>query len=238
MYHAIRNVEPATAFPGIEIHGLDLQQRLGEVALASLLDQWHQQPVLVFRNQHLSDSELLSFSHRLGQLDPAPDTKSNDPPAACLLYAREVPPDGGDIQFLNLQAAYETLPHETRRKIARLRLLHDNGLHDGGPGNWHPLVTSDPLSGRAALLLGSRRNTKVEGLDAVAAQALLNQLWQHATQPQFTLRHIWRPGDLVLWNNVSVMQRSEVVDPASSHQLRGIRLRRLYSSWERYAAYA
>lgn len=233
MYHAIRNAEPVTAHLGTEIHGLNLRQRLGDVALAGLLDQWHQQPVLVFRNQPLSDGELLSFSRRLGQLDAAPDTKSNDPPAACLLHAREVPSGGADIQFLNLQAAYETLPHETRCKIARLRLLHD-----GGQDNWHPLVTSDPLSGRPALLLGNRSNTKLDGLDDRAAQALLNQLWQHATQPQFTLRHIWRPGDLVLWNNVSVMQRSEAADVAANHALRRIGLQRLYSSWERYAAYA
>ncbi len=230
MYHAIRNAEPATALPGTEIQGLDLRQRLGDVVLAGLLDQWHQQPVLVFRNQPLSDGELLSFSRRLGQLDAAPDTK---PPVACLLYAREAPPDGRDIRFLNLQAAYETLPHETRRKIARLRLLHD-----GGPDNWQPLVTSDPLSGRPALLLGNRSNTKLDGLDNRAAQALLNQLWQHATQPQFTLRHIWRPGDLVLWNNVSVMQHREIADATADHLLCRIGLLRLYSSWERYAAYA
>lgn len=280
---------PEASSLGAEIHGLDLRRRLDDVALASLLDHWHQHLVLVFRDQQLSDGELLAFSRRLGQLDPAPnfDTEKShaegfpeiavvsniigvdghklgglgdgelswhsdmtyvpDPPVACLLHAREVPPSGGDTWFLNLQAAYEALPHETKKAIARLRMLHDAGYTSAGTarvgaqpgqGSWHPLVTTDPVSGRPSLLLGRRSNTRVEGLDDAAGSALLDRLWQHATQPHFTLRHVWRPGDLLLWNNVSVMHRRDAFDPASRRLLHRTQLRRLYSSWERYASYA
>lgn len=274
--------------PGIEIHGLDLRRRLDDVELAGLLDHWHQHLVLVFRDQHLSDGELLAFSRRLGQLDPAPnfDTEKSaadgfpeiavvsnivkdgrklgglgdgelswhsdmtyvpDPPVACLLLAHEVPESGGDTWFLDLQAAYAVLPHEAKTEIARLRVLHDAGYTSAGTarvgaapgqGSWHPLVTTDPVSGRPSLLLGRRSNTKVEGLGEAASAALLDRLWAHATQPQFTRRHVWRPGDLLLWNNVSVMHRRDAFDPALRRRLHRTQVRRLFSVWERYASYA
>ncbi len=282
-------LHPLPAGLGAELHGLDLRKPLNDIALAGVLDEWHRHLVLVFRGQHLSDGELLAFSRRLGQLDPAPnfDTEKSsadgfpeiavvsnvvtaegrklgglgdgelswhsdmtyvpDPPVACLLLAHEVPTQGGDTWFLNLQAAYDALPYALKNTIARLRVLHDAGYTSAGTprmgaqpgqGSWHPLVTTDPFSGRPSLLLGRRSNTKVEGLEDQAAKALLDELWQHATQPQFTMRHRWQPGDLLLWNNVSVMHRRDAFDPAARRRLHRTQVRRLFSSWERYASYA
>ncbi|MBX3453440.1 TauD/TfdA family dioxygenase [Ferrovibrio sp.] len=174
-------------------------------------------------------------------------TYVQDPPVACLLQAVEVPAEGGDTWFLDLRAAYEALPHDLKNRIGRLRLLHDAGYTSAGTarvgtrpgqGNWHPLVTTDPVSGRPCLLLGRRSNTQVEGLSASESADLLDTLWAHATQEQFILRHSWQPGDLLLWNNVCVMHRRDAFDPAARRLLHRTQVRRLFNVWERFASYA
>lgn len=174
-------------------------------------------------------------------------TYVQDPPAACLLQAVELPEAGGDTWFLDLRAAYEGLPQDLKSRIARLRLLHDAGYTSAGTartgakpgqGSWHPLVTTDPVSGRPSLLLGRRSNTRIEGLSGAESTALLDQLWAHATQERFVLRHRWQPGDLLLWNNLAVMHRRDGFDPSARRLLHRTQVRRLFNLWERFASYA
>ncbi len=174
-------------------------------------------------------------------------TYVQDPPAACLLQAVEVPDTGGDTLFLDLRAAYEALPHALKDRISRLRLLHDAGYTSAGTarvgakpgqGSWHPLVTTDPVIGRPSLLLGRRSNTRIEGLSDSESAELLDTLWAHATQERFTLRHRWQPGDLLLWNNVAVMHRRDAFDPKARRLLHRTQVRRLFNVWERFASYA
>jgi taurine dioxygenase len=82
-------------------------------------------------------------------------------------------------------------------------------------GAHHPLVRTEPASGRKALFLGRRPNSYVLGLDVPASEALLDALWAHATQPQFVMCHQWQVGDLLMWNNLSVLHRRDPFDPKS-----------------------
>src|SRR5882672_2964832 len=77
------------------------------------------------------------------------------------------------------------------------------------PGAHHPLVRTDPKSGRKALFLGRRPNAYVLGLEVVESEALLDALWAHATQPRFVMCHEWKLGDLLMWNNLSVLHRRD-----------------------------
>ena len=63
-------------------------------------------------------------------------------------------------------------------------------------GAHHPLVRTDPKSGRKALFLGRRPNSYVLGLEVAESEALLDALWAHATQPRFAMCHEWKVGDL------------------------------------------
>jgi len=175
-------------------------------------------------------------------------TYVNDPPVACALLARELPSDGsGDTWFLDLLGAYETLPLGLKTTIARHNIFHDAGYTSAGTkrtdtrdgaGSWHPIVNSDPLSGRPSLFLGRTLNRQVDKLETPAGHALLDELWTHARQEQFVLRHRWQPGDLLLWNNIAVMHRRDAFDSAQRRRLHRTQIRALHPHWEPFASVA
>jgi taurine dioxygenase len=152
-----------------------------------------------------------------------------DPPQASVLYALEVPAQGGDTSFCSMYGAWESLPPELQRRIESLRVKHDGTYNSGGyvragvaptddprtsPGALHPLVCIHPETGRRGLYLGRRRNAYIDGLPLDESDALLDRLWRVATDPSLAWTHQWHPGDLVLWDNRCTMHRRDAFDPA------------------------
>jgi taurine dioxygenase len=153
-----------------------------------------------------------------------------DPPKASILYALEVPPQGGKTWFINMYSAYEALPAGLKRRIEGLKIKHDGTYNSGGyvrqgveavddplrsPGEVHPLVITHPDSKRRALYLGRRRNAYIVGLPLAQSEALLDDIWQHAARDEFTWGNDWRVGDLVLWDNRCTMHRRDAFDDKS-----------------------
>lgn len=152
------------------------------------------------------------------------------PPKAAMLHALEVPPPeaGGNTYFANMFAAYEALPADLKMKIEGKVAVHDASRNSAGMlrkgykevtdvrqtvGAHHPLVRTDPKTGRKALFLGRRPNAYVLGMEVAESDALLDALWAHATQPRFAMCHEWKVGDLLMWNNLSVLHRRDPFDP-------------------------
>jgi taurine dioxygenase len=152
------------------------------------------------------------------------------PPKAAVLHALEVPPPeaGGNTYFANMFAAYETLPEQLKKAAEGKVAVHDASRNSAGHlrkgykevtdvretvGAHHPLIRTDPGTGRKALFLGRRPNANVLGLDLAESEALLDALWAHATQPHFAMCHRWRVGDVLMWNNLSVLHRRDPFDP-------------------------
>ena len=151
------------------------------------------------------------------------------PQKATLLTARAVDPAGGDTEFANTYAAYAALTDDERAQIADLQVVHSfahaqalanqdatedqRRSWDRVPARVHPLVWTRS-NGRQSLLLGA---TAAEIVDWPAAKgrALLERLLDWSTQPQFTLRHKWRKGDLVMWDNTGMLHRALPFEPTS-----------------------
>jgi taurine dioxygenase len=83
------------------------------------------------------------------------------------------------------------------------------------PGAVHPLVCTHPANGRRMLYLGRRRNAYLVGLELAESEALLNELWSVVERREFSWEHVWRVGDLVLWDNRCTMHRRDAFDPNS-----------------------
>lgn len=152
------------------------------------------------------------------------------PPKAAMLHALEVPPPeaGGNTYFANMFAAYESLPADLKKAADGKVAVHDASRNSAGMlrkgykevtdvretvGAHHPLVRTDSKTGRKALFLGRRPNAYVRGLSVAESDALLDALWAHATQPRFAMCHEWKVGDLLMWNNLSVLHRRDPFDP-------------------------
>lgn len=152
------------------------------------------------------------------------------PPKASMLYSLEVPPTGGNTSFCDMYLAWETLPEDLKGRCAGLSIKHDGTYNSGGfvrqgvtptddprtsPGAVHPLVCRHPDSKRQMLYLGRRRNAYLAGLDLTESEALLDALWAHVEQQHFAWTHVWRVGDLVLWDNRCTMHRRDPFDPSA-----------------------
>jgi taurine dioxygenase len=157
-------------------------------------------------------------------------TYVDTPPKAAMLHALEVPPPeaGGNTYFANMFAAYEALPQDLKKAVEGKVAVHDASTNSAGMlrrgysrvtdvrqtvGAHHPLVRTEPQTGRKALFLGRRPNGYVLGVDIAESEALLDALWAHATQRRFTYCHEWKVGDLLMWNNLSVLHRRDPFDP-------------------------
>jgi taurine dioxygenase len=152
------------------------------------------------------------------------------PPMASMLYALEVPASGGNTSFCSMYAIYQALPAELKRRIEHLKIKHDGTYNSGGylrqgvaatddprtsPGAVHPLVCTHPDTGRRMLYLGRRRNAYLMGLELAESEALLDHLWGFVENPAFAWEHVWRVGDLVLWDNRCTMHRRDPFDASA-----------------------
>ena len=151
------------------------------------------------------------------------------PQRATLLTVRQVDPAGGDTEFASTYAAYEALPKEQQERIGSLRVLHsfaaaqqrahpeatdkERAAWDRVPVREHPLVWTR-RDGRKSLLLGATAG-EVVGMPAEESRDLLDRLLAWSTQPDFVLRHQWRQGDLVIWDNTGMLHRALPFEPTS-----------------------
>jgi taurine dioxygenase len=156
------------------------------------------------------------------------------PPKASCLYAIEIPPNGGNTYFVNMYKAYDTLSDDLKNRIASLSCVHDASRNSAGElrkgfvdiddptktvGAHHPLVRMHPVSKKKCLFLGRRRGAYVSGLSLADSEALLDQLWAHATEPRFMWGQEWQLGDLVMWDNRCAMHRREAFDPSTRRSM-------------------
>jgi len=145
-----------------------------------------------------------------------------DPPKATMLLARETPAAGGDTIFACQYRAYETLSAGLRQVLDGLKgvsssaknasALRATHLATGtmqGTGRddvmtaAHPMVRTHPETGRKALYVNRSHTTHIDGWTEAESAGLLEHLFQHQIQPEFTARVRWAPGTLVIWDNRS-----------------------------------
>jgi len=155
-------------------------------------------------------------------------TYVDTPPMGAILHALELPPAGGDTYWANMYLAYETLPPELKKRIAGREAIHDATYNSAGmkrkgyaevtdprkaPGAHHALVSTHPETGRRCLFLGRRRNSYILGMELEESEALLDELWAHATRAELTFRQQWKVGDVLIWDNRCTLHRRDSFDP-------------------------
>ena len=191
----------------------------GEPGLRSLPpDQWPEGPdhnplVMLISNIRekgepigaLPDGELW-FHHDMCYVEA--------PPKATLLYAVEVPAQGGDTRFSNMYKAYEALSDTTKQRIDGLKALQ---IYDYKTTEkvdlegdirqiahyLQPVAITHPVTGRKALYVNPLITARIEGLPGREGDALLEQLLGFTENPEIIYEHRWRPGDLLMWDNLS-----------------------------------
>jgi taurine dioxygenase len=149
-------------------------------------------------------------------------THSKFPPRMSLLVARKVPPIGGDTMFANQHLAFENLSPALQQVLEGLRAVHygtdlaqqQKGLSQAQVTSVHPVVRKHPDTGRKALFVNADYTRHFEGMTEDESRPLLAFLFERASLPQYTWRHHWKVGDLLMWDNASV-QHCVVPDVAA-----------------------
>lgn len=144
-----------------------------------------------------------------------------------ILYGITIPENGGETCFADLVAAYDTLPADLRDRVDRLTAVYSpvkkghirrhslsSEQLEEIPDVTHPLVRTHPYLDRKALYLSPNHIVAIGDLPQAESDALLEELSAHATQPEHVYCHSWTPGDLVMWDNTSVMHRRNDFDHA------------------------
>ncbi|MBT6274797.1 MAG: TauD/TfdA family dioxygenase [Chromatiales bacterium] len=149
------------------------------------------------------------------------------PPTFSLLHARDIPEDGGDTGFCSQVMAAKALPDDLRQRVKGVEIKHDSTYGSSGiarPGMTapaspieaigypHPVLRTVPSTGDEAMFLGRRTNGYVLGITLDDSEALLDELWAHATQEQFCYRHKWKVGQVVAWDNRMMMHMRHPFD--------------------------
>jgi alpha-ketoglutarate-dependent 2,4-dichlorophenoxyacetate dioxygenase len=170
------------------------------------------------------------------------------PAALSMLYAHQVPTIGGETEFADLRAAWDALPIETKSEVEGLVAMHDIaysrsqigftellfGERRALPPVPQRLVRVHPGSGRKTLYLASHASHILDR-PLPEGRLLLRDLIEFATRREFVYRHIWRNGDLVIWDNRCTMHRGRPFDESQTRDLRRVTTRDLAPTLDQVA---
>lgn len=211
------------------------------VAFASRLGP--PEPHVIDQFHHPADANILVLSNRRRDGQPVGLADAGTyfhtdysylqvPARATMLYSIEVPRQGGDTLFANQYAAYDDLSERMKRRLAPLVAVHHYGNRKVAeneartaastltaeqkakmPVITHPVVRPHPVTGRKALYAVSGSSYGIVGMPDDEAVALLDELAAHATQPRYVYSLRYAVGDLVIWDNASLLHSATLVDP-------------------------
>jgi len=210
---------------------LEVSRRFGPDLEAHVLNQFHhpETPLIVVLSNRVVDGRPIGLKDG-GSFWHSDNSYKARPAAATVLYAIEVPDDGGDTLFCDMTTAYDELPAQIRARLDGLTATHDYGYRDevavregrlavlseaqrkATPPVRHPVVRRHPVTGRKALYISPGITRAIDGLDEAESEALKQQLFEHCLKPRYCLRYRWRAGDVVAWDNPSLMHSATTKD--------------------------
>lgn len=145
------------------------------------------------------------------------------PAMGSLLHCHEIPDKGGDTLFANMSMAWDSLSDGMKTLLAPLEAVHDAAnignfrtrdqaevqiIKDNNPPIAQPVRRVHPETGKPALYVTESATTHFVGMTHEESRPLLDYLFSHSTRDEFTYRHRWRVGDLIMWDNRCTLHRA------------------------------
>jgi taurine dioxygenase len=144
-----------------------------------------------------------------------------------------VPATGGNTLFANCTAAYDALPADIKARIAGRAALNvydynADPTHRTETMNWeaphwaHPVVRTHPETGNKALYVCRLMSWRIEDMEQAESDELLSYLFDHMEQPEFVYEHVWRVGELIMWDNRCSVHARTHFEPTARRMMRRI----------------
>ena len=244
-------VRALTPTIGAVLGNVDLSATLDDEQIAAIRAALLKHKVIFFEDQHLTPIQHRDFAARFGKLHTHPlypgvpeapemfvldnhagNPTDNDswhtdvtfietPPLGAILYAKLLPPVGGDTLWANMQAAYEALSAPMRDMLVGLDAVHDfaRGFPTRGivakasgadkhakaveenPPVIHPVIRTHPETGADSLFVNYGFTARIKGLRRNESDAILNMLFAHIQKPEFQVRWRWKENAIAFWDN-------------------------------------
>jgi taurine dioxygenase len=158
------------------------------------------------------------------------------PARGAILYAIEIPSKGGNTLFASTYRAYDTLPDELRTAIAGRDAIFTFDAYNNPykraaldlskvPHFVHPMVIAHPATGRPALFVNRLMTDSIVGMPRDESEPLLERLFTHLEQRENVYEHMWRPGDVLIWDNLSTLHARTDFDSKERRALRRTAIR-------------
>jgi len=244
-------LEPLSPLIGSIVHGIDLRKPMSDEMTALVRQTLVDRKVVFFRDQNITTDQHLDFARKFGDLEVHPFAPSKpdypeilaithnekskgrenlwhsdvtwrlEPSLGSILRAVEVPGNGGDTLFSNMEMAYDELPDDIKEKIDGATAVHDfpsfrmqlqkRGLSEEEievynkqyPNPHHPVVRTHPESGRKSIYVNLAFTQYIEGMDRADSDILLQFLYSRAAIPEYQCRFQWEANSLAFWDNRS-----------------------------------
>ena len=244
-------VTPLTPTIGALIEGVDIAQPVSDDLLHEIRQAFLKHQVVFFEDQHITPVQHRDFAAQFGTLHTHPlypgvpeapelfildnhkdNPTDNDswhtdvtfietPPMASILFAKLLPPSGGDTIWSNMKAAYEALSPPFREFLSSLDAVHDfargfptRGIVARGAGEdkhakaaaehppvLHPVIRTHPETGEDGLFVNFGFTERIKGLRRKESDAILNMLFEHIQKPEFLVRWRWSENAIAFWDN-------------------------------------
>ncbi|MEX1303714.1 MAG: TauD/TfdA family dioxygenase [Rhodovibrionaceae bacterium] len=203
-------------------------RRFGELQ-THVLSQWLRDDypeIYILSNYDMAGSGKPTGGDKVARVWHSDLSFAEVPALATLLYAVEVPSEGGNTEFANMLAAHDALDERSKRRLEKLRAIHDlqtshNRIKQkplteeqikAAPPVEHPIVRTHTPTGRKGLYMGYGHTKGVVGMSEKEGQVLIDELVAFSTEPRFVYSHKWCVGDVVLWDNRCTMHRGTPYD--------------------------
>jgi taurine dioxygenase len=239
---------------GAEVRHIDLRENLDPDTIKAIRHAWLDNAVILFRNQDLSQEDLLRVTGYFGEIGKLarppeffpkgysrllpnimmisnirengqtigalPDGEmmfhhdmlhAEAPHNATLLYSLEIPTHGGETLFASGYAAYESLDPAVRTKLEGRKAFHhynygstqrgDNRGVAAYSESTHPVFRTHDETGRKAIYVNRLMTVGIVDMPPEQSEPLLNAVYDHSEKPEFVYSHVWRKGDLLVWDN-------------------------------------
>ena len=171
----------------------------------------------------------------LGEMQFHSDQCYTERPAmGTMLYAIEIPEEGGNTLFANAYKAYDALPERVKQRIDGRKAVqvydYGGGVLDrkhmvepqAGMSHAHPVARTHPATSKKALYVNRLMTHHIEGLADEESERLLELMFRTIERPEFIYEHRWRIGDLLLWDNRCTLHARRDFDPTASRWLRRV----------------
>lgn len=238
------DIRPMTPSIGAEVTGVDLSGPPDAGQRSELDKAFLEYKVLFFRDQHITTDEHVAFCRQFGELEVHPFVPSKpghpevmvlisneqrrgnentwhsdvtwraEPSLGSMLRAIELPDNGGDTLFANMEAAYEGLGDAMQERLLGLTAVHDftrvfgrqssdkfAELREKYPPAEHPVIRTHPVTGRRSIYVNAAFTSHIVGLEPDESRMLLEYLYRQAAIPEYQCRFRWEPDSLALWDN-------------------------------------